>query len=96
MPRHFEEAASIVSEQMVAATVPCGPNPERHLDALQQYLDAGFDGCSSTRSAKTREDSSSSLTRRPDRISPPNPDTLSGRDCPHPLLAAELGLGDRF
>ena len=43
MPRHFEEAASVVTEEMVADAVPCGPDPTRHFDTLQEYVDAGFD-----------------------------------------------------
>jgi G6PDH family F420-dependent oxidoreductase len=43
MPKHFEEAASVVTEEMVAETVPCGADPEHHLAALQKYVDAGFD-----------------------------------------------------
>ena len=43
MPVHFEEAASIVTEEMVAEQVPCGPDPERHVAAITRYLDAGFD-----------------------------------------------------
>ena len=43
MPAHFEQAASIVTEDMVAEAVPCGPDPERHARAISKYLDAGFD-----------------------------------------------------
>jgi G6PDH family F420-dependent oxidoreductase len=43
MPAHFEQAASIVTEEMVADKVPCGPDPERHVQAIRSYLDAGFD-----------------------------------------------------
>jgi G6PDH family F420-dependent oxidoreductase len=43
MPRHFEEAASVLSEDAVAEVIPCGPDPERHLDALRPYIEAGFD-----------------------------------------------------
>jgi G6PDH family F420-dependent oxidoreductase len=43
MPRHFEEAASIVTEEMVANIVPCGPDPARHIESLRPYLEAGFD-----------------------------------------------------
>jgi G6PDH family F420-dependent oxidoreductase len=43
MPAHFEEAASIVTEEMVADALPCGPDPERHLEAISAYIDAGFD-----------------------------------------------------
>jgi G6PDH family F420-dependent oxidoreductase len=43
LPRHFEQVTSVVSEEMVAEVVPCGPDPARHLAALQRYVDAGFD-----------------------------------------------------
>jgi coenzyme F420-dependent glucose-6-phosphate dehydrogenase len=43
LPRHFEQAARMVDEDDVAATIPCGPDPEPYLASLRQYLDAGFD-----------------------------------------------------
>jgi G6PDH family F420-dependent oxidoreductase len=43
LPRHFEQAAQMVREEDVAKTVPCGPDPERHREAIQKYVDAGFD-----------------------------------------------------
>jgi G6PDH family F420-dependent oxidoreductase len=43
MPAYFEQAASIVTEEMVADAVPCGPDPERHAQAISAYLEAGFD-----------------------------------------------------
>jgi G6PDH family F420-dependent oxidoreductase len=43
MPKHFEEAASVVTEEMVAKLIPCGPDPERHLAVLRDYEKAGFD-----------------------------------------------------
>jgi coenzyme F420-dependent glucose-6-phosphate dehydrogenase len=43
LPRHFEQAAQMLSPDDVAENVPCGPDPERHLDAIRQYVDAGFD-----------------------------------------------------
>jgi G6PDH family F420-dependent oxidoreductase len=42
-PAHFEQACEIVSEEMATEDVPCGPDIERHLSAIQQYADAGFD-----------------------------------------------------
>ncbi|HEX3540574.1 MAG TPA: TIGR03557 family F420-dependent LLM class oxidoreductase [Acidimicrobiales bacterium] len=42
-PAHFEHAASIVTEDMVAAKIACGPDPERHAGAIRQYLEAGYD-----------------------------------------------------
>jgi G6PDH family F420-dependent oxidoreductase len=43
MPAHFEEAASIVTEDMVKEKIPCGPDPERHVQAITEFLEAGFD-----------------------------------------------------
>jgi G6PDH family F420-dependent oxidoreductase len=42
-PAHFEQANELVSEEMVAEVVPCGPDLERHAQAIQGYQDAGFD-----------------------------------------------------
>ncbi len=42
-PTHFEQASELVTEDMVAAKVPCGPDPEVHVAALRTYVDAGFD-----------------------------------------------------
>ncbi|MFC4589139.1 TIGR03557 family F420-dependent LLM class oxidoreductase [Sphaerisporangium corydalis] len=43
LPRHFEQLAEMVSEQDATATTPCGPDPEDHIKAIQQYVDAGVD-----------------------------------------------------
>jgi G6PDH family F420-dependent oxidoreductase len=43
LPRHFEQAAALVSEDDVAETVVCGPDPEAHRAALREYADAGYD-----------------------------------------------------
>jgi G6PDH family F420-dependent oxidoreductase len=42
-PEHFEQAASLVTEDMVAEAVPCGPDLERHIESIQEYADAGVD-----------------------------------------------------
>jgi hypothetical protein len=42
-PSHFEVASEIVTEEMVADAIACGPDPERHVQAISAYLDAGFD-----------------------------------------------------
>ena len=42
-PAHFEQACEIVSEEMASESVPCGPDIERHVSAVQAYADAGFD-----------------------------------------------------
>ena len=43
LPRHFEQAASTITEDMVSELVPCGPDPEVHLAQLQKFVDAGYD-----------------------------------------------------
>lgn len=43
LPRHFEQAAELVTPEQLAEKIPCGPDPDRHADALRAYLDAGFD-----------------------------------------------------
>jgi G6PDH family F420-dependent oxidoreductase len=42
-PAHFEQATELVTEDLVAETIPCGPDLEPHLQKLQQFADAGFD-----------------------------------------------------
>jgi G6PDH family F420-dependent oxidoreductase len=43
MPAHFEQAAELVTPDMVAESIACGPDPERHVAAIKPYLEAGFD-----------------------------------------------------
>jgi G6PDH family F420-dependent oxidoreductase len=43
MPTFFVQAIDLVTDDMVAEKVPCGPDPEVHLKAIQEYVDAGFD-----------------------------------------------------
>ena len=42
-PEYFELATEIVTEQMIGENVVCGPDPKKHLKAIQEYFDAGFD-----------------------------------------------------
>lgn len=42
-PAHFEQASGMVTEDDVARSVICGPDPERHIGAIQQFVDAGYD-----------------------------------------------------
>ena len=42
-PRHFEQASGLVTREMTADSVVCGPDPERHVDVFAPYVDAGFD-----------------------------------------------------
>jgi len=43
MPSNFEAAVAHVRPEDVAEQVACGPDPERHVHAIQKYLRAGFD-----------------------------------------------------
>jgi len=43
LPAHFEAVARLVSEDDVAESVTCGPDPAKHLAAIRKYADAGYD-----------------------------------------------------
>lgn len=42
-PAHFEQACELVTEEMVAEAVPCGPDPEAIVAAFREYAEAGCD-----------------------------------------------------
>jgi alkanesulfonate monooxygenase SsuD/methylene tetrahydromethanopterin reductase-like flavin-dependent oxidoreductase (luciferase family) len=42
-PRHFEQAAELVTEDMVRKAFVCGNDPDAHLEMIDQYAKAGFD-----------------------------------------------------
>lgn len=42
-PEHFEQASTLVTPDMVAQSVPCGPDPQPYLEQIKKYADAGFD-----------------------------------------------------
>jgi G6PDH family F420-dependent oxidoreductase len=42
-PKHFEQATELVTEEMIGESVPCGPDLDKHIEALQEFADAGFD-----------------------------------------------------
>jgi coenzyme F420-dependent glucose-6-phosphate dehydrogenase len=43
LPAHFEEAAEVLDEEDIAESLVCGPDPDRHRAAIQEYVDAGYD-----------------------------------------------------
>jgi coenzyme F420-dependent glucose-6-phosphate dehydrogenase len=43
LPRHFEQASELLSEEDVSKELTCGPDPERHLESIRMYTDAGYD-----------------------------------------------------
>ena len=42
-PAHFEQASQLVTTDMVAQAVVCGPDVDRHVEEFTQYKDAGYD-----------------------------------------------------
>lgn len=42
-PRHFEQASETVTPELVAEAIVCGPDPDRHLEGIRKFVDAGFD-----------------------------------------------------
>src|SRR5215217_2491545 len=42
-PAHFEQAASLLSEDDMAEVVACGPDQDRHVEMVQRFVDAGCD-----------------------------------------------------
>jgi G6PDH family F420-dependent oxidoreductase len=43
LPSHFEEAAELVDEDDIAESVVCGPDASRHLEAIREFAEAGYD-----------------------------------------------------
>lgn len=42
-PKHFEQAAQLVTPEKTREAVSCGSDVQRHVEALQPYVEAGFD-----------------------------------------------------
>jgi G6PDH family F420-dependent oxidoreductase len=43
LPRHFEQASELLSEDDVCKQLTCGPDPEAHRSTFREYIDAGYD-----------------------------------------------------
>jgi len=43
LPRHYEQASKNVTVETVAEAIICGPDPQRHVEAIRKFVDAGFD-----------------------------------------------------
>ena len=43
LPAHFEAVAKLVTEDEIAESVTCGPDPKKHLAAIRRYVEAGYD-----------------------------------------------------
>lgn len=42
-PTHFEQAVELVGESDAVEHVPCGPDADRYVEAIETFVDAGFD-----------------------------------------------------
>jgi G6PDH family F420-dependent oxidoreductase len=42
-PRHFDAATTAVTPQTLAEQIPAGPDPDRYVQAVRQFTDAGFE-----------------------------------------------------
>jgi G6PDH family F420-dependent oxidoreductase len=42
-PANFEAASTVVRPEDVAAAMPCGPDATKHLEAIREYENAGYD-----------------------------------------------------
>ena len=43
VPAHFEQSAELLSPDDLAETVACGPDPDRHVEMIERFTDAGYD-----------------------------------------------------
>ena len=43
VPSHFDQASELVTADQMAEKIVCGPDAERYVERVKQYVDAGFD-----------------------------------------------------
>jgi coenzyme F420-dependent glucose-6-phosphate dehydrogenase len=43
VPAHFEQAVELLSADDLAEIVACGPDPERHAEMIDRFVEAGYD-----------------------------------------------------
>jgi coenzyme F420-dependent glucose-6-phosphate dehydrogenase len=43
LPSHFEDASDWADEDAITGSVVCGPDPERHLEGILEFVEAGYD-----------------------------------------------------
>ncbi len=43
IPLQFEQASSVAREEDVAKEIICGPDPQKHIQEIQKYVQAGFE-----------------------------------------------------
>ena len=43
LPADFQAVAELLTEEQICEKVVCGPDPERHVSRIAQFIEAGFD-----------------------------------------------------
>jgi G6PDH family F420-dependent oxidoreductase len=43
LPEHFQDVAKLLTEDAVAEEIVCGPDPDRYVEAIDEYVESGFD-----------------------------------------------------
>ena len=43
LPEHFEKAVELAAPSKIVQDVILGPEPRKHIDAINKFIDAGFD-----------------------------------------------------
>ena len=43
LPGHFQQLSSLVTPESLAKEIVCGANPQKHLQQLKTYMEAGYD-----------------------------------------------------
>ena len=43
LPEHFEKASELAAPDRIVQDVILGPDPQKHIDAINKFIDAGFD-----------------------------------------------------
>jgi len=43
LPMHFEAVSKLLTEDAVAESITCGPDPAKHLAAIRKYVEASYD-----------------------------------------------------
>jgi G6PDH family F420-dependent oxidoreductase len=40
---HFEQAVKMLNEEQIVGDTVCGPDPQKHIEGIQKFIDAGYD-----------------------------------------------------
>jgi coenzyme F420-dependent glucose-6-phosphate dehydrogenase len=43
LPAHYEALGELVTEEQIKKAIVCSPDPQKHIDAIKEYVEAGFD-----------------------------------------------------